>query len=244
MPTAPRQTLTRRPGFSLIEVVLALGVVAAAVLSLIGLMGSTFTSARQVALQHGAINAVTVLDGALRNPKSITDITITDPDANAFDQLFETLRQIDLTKTKSFLVFNKNPNNRTAGKGAIALAIPTVVALTGDTLPTIAEVQGKSGQADTNASAYAGADLASMFLMRVKISPLLKGKIYQLDPATYEPKSTTYATGSIGAKPEDYALAYVPLAVDIYPVDLTEATDPVKNTEIKPLFTQTIVVNR
>lgn len=235
----------RRPGFSLIEVVLALGVVAVAVLALIGLMGTTFTSARQVALQHKAINAITVLDGALQNPKSIDGLSLDAAATNAFDQLFtSTLKDLDLSKAKNFLIFNKSPKG-VAGKGGVsAIYTPAVVALSGDSLPPLSQVQSEAFQADTNKTSFAGADTSAMFLMRVKLSPLLVGKIYKLNSATFEPTSDTYQTGSIGSKPDDYALAYVPLVVEVYPVDLTDSTDPFKNTDIKPVLTQTVVVNR
>lgn len=233
----------RRRAFSLIEVVIALGVVAVAVLALIGLMGSTFGTAREVALQHKAINAFSALDGALQNPRSIAGLSpdITKP---AFDQVFRALQPLDDRTPTDFLVFLKTKVG-TVGKGALGTAaVPAVVKLTGPT-PTLDTINA-DGADTTGKATYSGAETDSFFRLRVRVSPLMKGKLYQLDPATYEPRQTTWNGGSVGTDPDQYALAYLPLIVDIYPVDLSnpDGTDPDKNTQLTPVFSQTLVINR
>lgn len=239
-----RPPLPRRRGFSLIEVVLALGVVSVAVLALIGLMGSTFGSAREVAMQHKAINAFTALDGAFQNPRSIAEIGNIDTTKTPFEQVFRALKQpIDENTATDFLVFLKSKPGQT-GKGAInTAAVHAIVKLNGNT-PTIDAINADIA-AGGNAT-YAGAETDSFLRMRVKLSPLMKGKLYQVDPATYEPRPTTWTSGTIGATPDEFALGHLPLLVEVYPVNLQDpdTTDPDKNTEFKPIFSQTLVINR
>lgn len=236
----PLASPTRR-GFSLIEVVLALGVVAVAVLALIGLMSSTFGTAREVAMQHKAINAINALDGALQNPRSIANIApdLTKP---AFDQIFRSLNQpLDERTPTDFLVFLKTKPG-TPGKGGLnTAAVPAVVKLTG-AAPTMDTVLADIAAGGT--ATYAGAETDSFLRLRVKLSPLMKGKLYQLDPATFEPKPTTWNSETIGANPDEFALAYLPLLIEVYSTDLSDNTDPDKHPELKPILTQTLVINR
>ena len=60
-----------RPGFSLVEVTLAIGIVGVAILSLVGILGSTFQQVDDIMQTNRALAGVTRLIGALDNPRSI-----------------------------------------------------------------------------------------------------------------------------------------------------------------------------
>ncbi|MEY4799208.1 MAG: hypothetical protein RI978_1509, partial [Verrucomicrobiota bacterium] len=61
----------RRSGFSLIEVTLAIGILGMAILSLVGILGSTFQQVDEIMQTNRALSGVTRLIGALDNPRSI-----------------------------------------------------------------------------------------------------------------------------------------------------------------------------
>ena len=73
MKTNPTHSLrtSRRPGFSLIEVTLAIGVVGIAILSLVGILGSTFQQVDDIMQTNRALAGVTRLIGALDKPRTI-----------------------------------------------------------------------------------------------------------------------------------------------------------------------------
>ena len=231
----------KRAGFSLIEVVLALGVVAAAVLALIGILGSTFASAREIALQHRAVNAVTQLDGAFQTAGGITPPlpgSATDP---AFDTIYKALAQRGALDGKNFVdvfVYQKTQDK--------SPAVPVVF------MP--ASGKFKLEEAKTPGGIHDGIDTSTVFRMRVRLSQLMKGKLYQLDKQTYEATpGETWDTGkNMAAKaptPDDYALAYLPLSIEIYPHNFSDETDPGDDTDpnkalVKPILTQTVVINR
>jgi Tfp pilus assembly protein PilV len=58
-------------GFSLVEVTLAIGIVGMAILSLVGILGSTFQQVDDIMQTNRALAGVTRLIGALDNPRSI-----------------------------------------------------------------------------------------------------------------------------------------------------------------------------
>ena len=66
-----RQTPSARRGFSLVEVTLAIGIVGVAILSLVGILGSTFQQVDDIMQTNRALSGVTRLVAALDNPRSI-----------------------------------------------------------------------------------------------------------------------------------------------------------------------------
>jgi type II secretory pathway pseudopilin PulG len=232
----------RRSGFSLVEVVLALGVVAAAVLALIGILGATFTSAREITLQHRAINAITQIDGALQTASGIVDLPQGDMTDPAFNRIFKALAAkgaLDGTNSVDFFVYQKS--QETADKKNTP-AVPVIF------LPATGRFTKPEALSDAK---HYGIDTASVFRVRVSVSHLLKGKLYKLDRSTNEadPNSTWSPGQTVGATPDDYALAYLPLTVAVYPHDFTDATDPgapaqSANNRVMPILTAPLVINR
>jgi type II secretory pathway pseudopilin PulG len=231
----------RRPGFSLVEVVLALGVVAAAVLALIGILGATFTSAREIALQHRAINAVSQIDGALQSANGIVGLQKGDPGDSPFNRIFKALGDKGALDGKNFVdLFVYQKTLETSDK-KLTPSVPVIY------LPSGGQFSLSEAKSD---SKHDGIDTASVFRVRVRLSQLLKDKLYKLDPSTYEadPK-VTWSVGTSLTTADEYALAYLPLSVEIYPHDFTDATDPgpasqSATTRVTPVLTAPVVINR
>lgn len=230
----PDSLRQRRTGFSLVEVVLALGVVAAAVLVLVGILGSTFTSAREVALQHRAINAVSLLSGALQNAAGVKGASLAADGTPAFDRIYRLLQpKSDGKQFVDFFVYQKTQEKTPA--------VPVV----------FYSSSGTFTMTESMTAEHDGIDRSTVFRLRVRISPLLKDKLYELDPSTYEAKPAV--KWSVGTKLPDsadkYALAYLPLSVEIYPHDFTDGTDPGTDTDttspkVTPVLTAPVVLNR
>jgi len=230
-----------RRGFSLVEVCLALGVVAAAVLALIGILGGTFTSAREIALQHRAINAITQLDGAMQSAGGILGLT-GNTNQSPFDRIYARLQPASNGQAYTdFFVYEKNEEIN----GVKTPSVPVVYFPGGGQFPLT------EAMSDTR---HRGIDRSTVFRLRVRVSPLLKGKVYQLNAATYEPTNAQWQLGTNlpgggTSAADNYALAYLPLAVEVFTYDFSDGTDPGTSTDItqervRPILTQTIVINR
>jgi prepilin-type N-terminal cleavage/methylation domain-containing protein len=74
MKSLPYSAPVRR-GFSLVEVTLAIGILGIAILSLVGILGSTFQQVDDIMQTNRALAGVTRLIGALDNPRSIVYLT-------------------------------------------------------------------------------------------------------------------------------------------------------------------------
>ena len=70
----PSPVPSRRRGFSLIEVTLAIGILGLAILSLVGILSATFSQVSEIMETNRALAGVTRLIGALDNPRTIVHI--------------------------------------------------------------------------------------------------------------------------------------------------------------------------
>jgi prepilin-type N-terminal cleavage/methylation domain-containing protein len=70
----PSPVPSRRRGFSLIEVTLAIGILGLAILSLVGILSATFSQVSEIMETNRALSGVTRLIGALDNPRTIVHI--------------------------------------------------------------------------------------------------------------------------------------------------------------------------
>lgn len=244
MPRSPRSS---RRAFSLIEVVLALGVVAGSVLTLIGLMSGSIGSAREIALQQRAINATGALDGALQNPTAIAGAPIDASLPSTFDRLYKLVAAGKSDNDYVDFLYTQKAREGIKGTGATSTpAIPALIHL-GQSTPKLDEVQ--SG-IQNGTGVYANAEFKSFMRLRVRVSKQLDGKGYKLDKTTYElAPSPVWSSGTaLPPSPDDYGLAYLPLTVEVFPCDFTEATDPAsadpRNYKVQPLITLPLVINR
>ena len=68
--------------------------------------------------------------------------------------------------------------------------------------------------------------------------------MHALNATTGEPETATYAAGApLGADPNTYALAHLPIVAEFFPHDYTPPSE-FKDIETQPVLTQTIILNR
>ena len=77
MNTSPDLPVARRLGFTLVEVIIAVGVVGVAIASLIGILASTFQQVNDIMQTNAALTSAQGLVTALDNPRIIfKDLTV------------------------------------------------------------------------------------------------------------------------------------------------------------------------
>jgi len=218
--------ISTRKGFTLVEVLLAVGIVAMAILALVGLLGATFQQVEDVVQTNQAIGVVTRVNAALDEPRLIGGEGLNGAESmSAFECVYEAMRSATSNAPVILYCFNKEVDAENPGKYA---PVPVVYRSSGDNL----------SQQTYNQQGGVGA----AFRIEITISPLLKEQNIYLDPATYEQTTARYEGGSLPAILE-YALAYLLLELKIYPHDFTDIS-VLRNRDIPPVLTQNIVVNR
>lgn len=257
----------RRRGFSLIEVTLAIGIVGIAILSLVGILGSTFQQVDDIMQTNRALSGVTRLVSALDSPRGViwlnsaTSATTTylhqgntalDPvptaPASNFDIAYRLLAGARDTSTAVWLyVYERKLVT------AIADAQPGAGGLTYNlnSNPAIMEVVSTAGSttADefTMEMANARNVVGTPMRVRLTLSKLLIGQRIEIDPSSGEPTPTRWAVGSaLPNDPNRYALAYLPVVAEFFPHDFSTPGGPqgFKAREETPLLVQNIVISR
>ena len=260
----PRNPSSVRPGFSLVEVTLAIGIVGVAILSLVGILGSTFQQVDDIMQTNRALSGVTRLVAALDNPRSIiyhqpTDVSglsanstylhqgmaSLDPQAAAqpasnFDLAYRLLRKAKNTDSAVWLyVYERKIVTATSDYTG------TTYQLTSN--PSIMEVASAAGNGDnfTAIGASARNVVGSPMRVRLTLSKLLNGQRVLID-ANGEPSAAVkYVPGStdLPVEPYDYALAYLPVVAEFFPHDYAQFDD-FKARSDTPILVQNIVISR
>ena len=262
--TPSRNPSTSRPGFSLVEVTLAIGIVGVAVLSLVGILGSTFQQVDDIMQTNRALSGVTRLVAALDSPRSIIyhqsgdttglaansqyiqqGITALDPNpttqpAPNFDIAYRLLSQAKNTDTAVWLyVYERKVVTATSDFSGTTYALSSN--------PSIMEVASADGNGKnfTAIGASARNVIGTPMRVRLTISKLLNGQRYQINATTGEPDAPTFTPGSsdLPVAPSDYALAYLPVVAEFFPHDYT-TFDVFKTRSDKPILVQNIVISR
>ena len=215
-----------RSGFTLVEVILAVGVIAMAIMALIGLLGTAFQQVQDVVQTNQAIGVVTKVNAALDNPRLVGGEKIPGADtAAAFDAVYDYVKSAHGTNPIVLYYFDKEIDFDNPGKET---SIPVVYRAPSDNFTqTINNQQGGNG---------------TVFRVEIRISNLLENQRIFLDQATYEATDATYTGGSLPDR-ESYALAYLPLELRIFPHDFADNSLSASR-EIRPILTQNIVINR
>jgi type II secretory pathway pseudopilin PulG len=268
----PRNLSSVRPGFSLVEVTLAIGIVGVAILSLVGILGSTFQQVDDIMQTNRALSGVTRLIGALDNPRSIvyldsagekvpnnskylldgTDSELTtdggldggNPSVSNFDLAYRLLR-----------------GARDNGDNAVWLYVyeRKIVSFENDkgagendfklsSNPSMIEVAYCSGK-NLSQEASAGRNIiGAPMRVRLSLSKLLVGQRPTINPTTLEPLQTKVAAPPWSASPipklpSEYALAYLPVVAEFFPHDYSPY-DTFKTKAEVPLLVQNIVISR
>ena len=261
----PRNPSAARPGFSLVEVTLAIGIVGVAILSLVGILGSTFQQVDEIMQTNRALAGVGRLIGALDNPRSIVYL-----DAS---------NQADLSNPK-FLVkdggLSLDGGNAIAANFDIAYRLLAsakdnadnavwlyvyerkIVRLEDDkdasgayklsSNPSVMEVAYCSGN-NLTLDASAGRNIiGTPMRVRLSLSKLLVGQRASINASTFEPDAAKvpappWAVSPVPAQPSSYALAYLPVVAEFFPHDYSPYTS-FKTREDQPLLVQNIVLSR
>ena len=267
---SPRNPPSVRPGFSLVEVTLAIGIVGVAILSLVGILGSTFQQVDEIMQTNRALSGVTRLIGALDNPRSIVFVDSTSEQSPQNSKyLLEApvadTSGVDLTAgnpaASNFdIVYRLLQKARDNGDNAVWLYVyeRKIVApdsdKTGDTAfalfsnPSMMEVALSSGKDLTIKAAFGRNIIGTPMRVRLSLSKLLVGQRTEIDSATFEPKTTKvaaapWASSPLPVQPSAYALAYLPVVAEFFPHDYSPYTSYKTKTET-PLLVQNIVISR
>ncbi len=259
-----RNPSTFRPGFSLVEVTLAIGIVGVALLSLVGILGSSFQQVDDIMQTNRALSGVTRLVAALDNPRTIIyhqgadldglatttqyiqqGVTSLDPNpanqpASNFDIAYRLLSQAKDTNTAVWLYVYER-------KVVLATSDFTGTAYDLSSNPSIMEVASAAGNGNNFNALGASARnvVGTPMRVRLTISKLLNGQRFKINAATGEPDAKPFVPG-VDDLPTDsslYALAYLPVVAEFFPHDYTSFNEFSSRGD-KPLLVQNIVISR
>lgn len=263
--TPSRNPSTSRRGFSLVEVTLAIGIVGVAILSLVGILGSTFQQVDDIMQTNRALSGVTRLVAALDSPRSIIyhqpgdttglvenkqyvqqGISALDPNpttqpAPNFDIAYRLLSQAKNTDAAVWLyVYERKVVTATSDFDSTKYNLSSN--------PSIMEVASADGNGKnfTAIGASSRNVIGTPMRVRLTISKLLNGQRYQINTNTGEPdEKVIFTPGSsdLPKEPSDYALAYLPVVAEFFPHDYTNF-DVFKTRSDKPILVQNIVISR
>lgn len=252
-PAMPAASPRRRRGFTLVEVILAVGVIGIAIASLIGILTSTFQQVDDVLQTNRALTAAQGLITALDNPRSILKDppasgannaaanylpATTDVDASNFDIAYRLLSgAADADRAVWLFVYERKvvrADEEVTGADADQFQV--------NANPALVEVVRMSDDTFGPDLANARSVIGAPMRVRLTLSRLLVGQRVTLDAATGEPTPATYAAGTpLGADPNTYALAHLPIVAEFFPHDYSA---DFKDVEVQPVLTQTIILNR
>lgn len=258
-----------RPGFSLVEVTLAIGIVGVAILSLVGILGSTFQQVDDIMQTNRALAGVTRLVAALDSPRSIIAHKASDTaDVSANDEYLHNIASsftpsLDPNPTaqpaSNFdLVYRLmcNAKDNTAANAVwlyvydrkIVVATSdfngTTYALSGAN-PSVMEVATakRNGDDFTAMGASSRNVVGAPMRVRLSLSKLLVGQRFRIG-ANGEPTADVFEPGmALPEDPNQYALAYLPVVAEFFPHDYSKPND-FKINSFSPLLVQNIVISR
>jgi Tfp pilus assembly protein PilV len=258
-------------GFSLVEVTLAIGIVGMAILSLVGILGSTFQQVDDIMQTNRALAGVTRLIGALDNPRSIVYLdstaatisenkvyvhqssaykTLLDPNpttspATNFDISYRLLKAADTSANGVWLyVYERRVLPTSSEVDASKDPVTYNVASN----PSVMEVAICDKDSFPPTFATTRNIVGTPMRVRLSISKLLIGQRCAIDATSLEPSNTAW-TGT-GTLPDSnlYALAYLPVVAEFFPHDYSERTNSSKTgfteREETPVLIQNIIISR
>jgi Tfp pilus assembly protein PilV len=249
---------SKRHGFSLVEVTLAIGIVGMAILSLVGILGSTFQQVDDIMQTNRALAGVTRLIGALDNPRSIVYLNATTGTTNANTKYIHQISQATLDPNPttspatnfdiSYRLLKGAKDNTPANavwvyvyeRKVLPTANETTVA--GDTVtynvssnPSVMEVAICENDSFPPTFTTGRNVVGTPMRVRLSISKLLAGQRYRIDATSLEPSNNTSdiwnpADPATCNLPDSnlYALAYLPVVAEFFPHDYTEKTNASK----------------
>lgn len=266
--TTPLPTpAVRRPGFTLVEVILAVGVVGVALASLIGILTSSFQQVDDIMQTNRALTAAQGLVTALDNPRSILkDLTVATGisknstasdylpattgldnatgDAPNFDLVYNLLKNADSSANGVWVYVYERKQVISAGD-VIPNTTTGISAYKINGNPALIEVVRMASDEFSPELTQARNVIGAPMRVRLTLSRLLVGQRVTLDTATGEPSAATYASGALPSSPDNYALAYLPIVAEFYPHQYeSKAAFTAAANDQQPVLVQTIVINR
>jgi prepilin-type N-terminal cleavage/methylation domain-containing protein len=225
-----------RKGFSLVEVLLALAVLGMSILTIVGLLNAAFESVSSNLQTSQALSVYTRIDRAFSNVREFSDsdgkACVTESECKkkpAFDIVYEWLRD----KTGNswddalFLVYYQRRLNPDEDRTP-QLVAQLIKANSDNDLPSKSDLD----ELDSEGNVY---------LARVFISPQLDGARIAMNDRG-EALNQTYTQGSsLPASPDGYALAYLPVTIEVYPYIVGASKQSESQT---PIFSQMLVISR
>lgn len=253
-----------RPGFSLVEVTLAIGIVGVAILSLVGILGSTFQQVDDIMQTNRALSGVTRLISALDSPRSIIyhqvgDVNGMTANTQYLQQGIPALDPTPATAPASnfdivYRLLSGAKDNSAANAVWLYVYERKLVTATSDfsgtdynlsANPSVMEVACARGNGDdfTPQGASARNVVGSPMRVRLSLSKLLVGQRTLID-STGEPAIIKFTAGaSLDPDPNRYALAYLPIVVEFFSHDYSSAA-AFKTRGETPVLVQNIVISR
>jgi len=260
----PSPVPSRRRGFSLIEVTLAIGILGLAILSLVGILSATFSQVSEIMETNRALSGVTRLIGALDNPRTIVHIgagdtastntkflhqgiSTIDPVPGGAPNFDLTYRLLSTATTPANAVWLYVYDRRSVGldrASRVGGGLETFDITSNPSSMEVAFVPDRNFTFDMGSQRNV---IGAPMRVRLTLSRLLVGQRAVVDITTSEPSAARYAAGgALPADPKDYALAYLPVVAEFFPHDYTLPTGPggFTTSEQTPLLIQNIVINR
>jgi Tfp pilus assembly protein PilV len=257
-----RRAYLLRPGFSLVEVTLAIGIVGVAMLSLVGILGSTFQQVDDIMQTNRALSGATRLLAALDSPRSIvfhqsSDLNGLAPNTQYIQQGRVSLDPLPAVPSSNFDIAYRLLSQAKNTNTAVWLYVyeRKVVTATSDfsgtgynlsSNPSIIEVAWADGNGNnfTVIGASARNVVGTPMRVRLTVSKLLNGQRVRIN-ANGEPDSAPFVPGlgDLPPLPSDYALAYLPVVAEFFPHDYTDFNEFSARGD-KPLLVQNIVISR
>ena len=262
---SPSVPSSRRRGFSLIEVTLAIGILGLAILSLVGILSATFSQVSEIMDTNRALAGVTRLIGALDNPRTIVYIAAGDTNATNSKFLHQGITTLDPAPggAPNFDLAYRLLSPATTGTNAVWLFVydrrsvgpDKASRLSGGTEtfditsnPSTMEVAYVSDANFTPDMAAQRNVIGAPMRVRLTLSKLLATQRVTVDTTTSEPSAARYAfPNALPPDPSGFALAYLPVVAEFFPHDYSAPTGPTgfkTAAEQTPLLIQNIVINR
>lgn len=214
-----------RGAFTLVEVMLAVGVLSLAILALVGLIGATFQQVEEIVETNRALAVAGTVNAALDRPELIGGDRIpnaTDKEKSPFDVVYDYAKDAVDKRRLTLFHFTRqitSPSGHTT-------VVPIVYHAPGNNFDkTLYDAQDGTGP---------------VYRVDISISSSLEGLRIELDNDARQ-RDTIYAGGPLPSTPASYALAYLPLLLEIYPHNFA-STD--QTQAIAPILSQEIAINR
>jgi Tfp pilus assembly protein PilV len=217
----------KQKGFSLVEVILAVGMLAVAILVLVGLVGAAFTQLESIIQTNRALAVVSAVNASLDAPELVGGARIpnaTNTNTPKFKAVYDFVKTAVDGQKVILYHFNTEINNSAGGKSIIA-----VVYRSASGTFTKAEYDEQNG-------------VGPVFRVEMSISKLLENNRIEFDESTAAPTDAIYTGGPIPSNVNFYALAFIPLYLEIYAHDFGGSAD--QAALVQPILSQNIIINR